>query len=99
MYSTAIRLFSGKRLVEPYEGKVYVVQNPPAKPLTQEEMDDVYDLPYMRSYHPSYEAAGVFLRSVRSNSALSATEAALVAGFCALTFHQEGSSRREAMSL
>ena len=50
--------FSGKRLVEPYEGKVYVVQNPPAKPLTQEEMDDVYDLPYMRSYHPSYEAAG-----------------------------------------
>ena len=50
--------FSGKRLVEPYEGHVYVVQNPPAKPLSQEEMDDVYDLPYMRTYHPSYEAAG-----------------------------------------
>lgn len=44
--------------MEPYEGKVYVVQNPPAKPLTQDEMDDVYALPYMRSYHPSYEAAG-----------------------------------------
>ena len=42
--------FSGKRLVEPYEGHVYVVQNPPAKPLSQEEMDDVYDLPYMRTY-------------------------------------------------
>ncbi|MFR4785031.1 MAG: hypothetical protein ACLUAR_21030 [Pilosibacter sp.] len=36
---------------------LYVVQNPPAKPLTRQEMDDVYALPYMRSYHPSYEAA------------------------------------------
>ena len=43
MYSTAIRIpFSGKRLVEPYADKVYVVQNPPAEPLSQEEMDDVY---------------------------------------------------------
>ena len=49
--------FSGKRLAEPY-GDTYVVQNPPAKPLSTQEMDDVYALPYMRSYHPSYEAAG-----------------------------------------
>ena len=43
--------FSAKRLVEPYgrDGGEYVVQNPPAKPLSQMEMDDVYDLPYMRS--------------------------------------------------
>ena len=47
--------FSGKRLVEPYSDHLYVVQNPPAKPLTQQEMDDVYALPYMRTYHPSYE--------------------------------------------
>ena len=50
--------FSGKRLVEPYSDHLYVVQNPPAKPLTQQEMDDVYALPYMRTYHPSYETAG-----------------------------------------
>ena len=50
--------FVGKRLVEPYRQDVLVIQNPASKPLTQEEMDDVYALPYMRSYHPSYEAAG-----------------------------------------
>ncbi len=49
--------FSGKRLVEPYGNQLFVVQNPPAKPLSQEEMDEVYALPYMRNYHPSYEAA------------------------------------------
>ncbi|MCD7708994.1 MAG: YgiQ family radical SAM protein, partial [Clostridiales bacterium] len=49
--------FSGKKLCEPYGG-TFVVQNPPQKPLSQQEMDDVYALPYMRNYHPSYEAAG-----------------------------------------
>ena len=50
--------FSGKRLAESYDYKTFVVQNPPSKPLTIEEMDDVYALPYMRTYHPSYEKAG-----------------------------------------
>ncbi len=50
--------FNGKRLVEPYSEHLYVVQNPPATPLTQMEMDDVYSLPYQRTYHPSYEAKG-----------------------------------------
>ena len=44
--------FSGKRLVEPYGEHLYVVQNPPAKPLSMQEMDDVYALPYRRTYHP-----------------------------------------------
>lgn len=39
-------------------GNHYVVQNPPALPLTEAEMDEVYDLPYTRTYHPVYEAAG-----------------------------------------
>ena len=51
--------FSGKRLAEPYQdAHLYVVQNPPSKPLSQEEMDDVYAYPYMRTYHPSYEKDG-----------------------------------------
>lgn len=50
--------FSGKCLVEPYSDHLYVVQNPPAKPLSQDEMDLVYGLPYMRTYHPSYEKDG-----------------------------------------
>ena len=35
-----------------------VVQNPPAMPFSEEQMDEVYDLPYMRTYHPIYEKAG-----------------------------------------
>ena len=50
--------FTAKRLIEPYSEHVYVVQNPPAKPLSQTEMDDVYALPYMRTYHPMYEKDG-----------------------------------------
>ena len=48
----------GSRLVEAYPHGVYVVQNPPAAPLTQNEMDAVYRLPYARTWHPSYDEAG-----------------------------------------
>ncbi len=81
--------FSGKRLAEPYGGTVFVVQNPPAKPLSQQEMDDVYDLPYMRTYHPSYEAAGGVpaIREVKF-SLISNRGCFGGCSFCALTFHQ-----------
>ena len=81
--------FTGKTLIEPYPNGVYVVQNPPQPPLTTEEMDAVYDLPYMRTYHPSYEEAG-------GVPAISEIKFSLVSNrgcfggcnFCALTFHQ-----------
>jgi uncharacterized radical SAM protein YgiQ len=47
----------GKTIVQG-SGEHYIVQNPPAMPLTMEEMDEVYALPYMRTYHPIYEEAG-----------------------------------------
>jgi len=47
----------GKTIVQSSE-EHYIVQNPPAMPLTMEEMDEVYALPYMRTYHPTYEKAG-----------------------------------------
>lgn len=47
----------GRRLVQQND-EWCVVQNPPALPLTEEQMDEVYDLPYMRTYHPIYEKAG-----------------------------------------
>ena len=50
--------FSGKVLIEDYGNRGYVVQNPPAKPLSQKEMDEVYALPYARTYHPMYEKQG-----------------------------------------
>ena len=49
--------FYGKPVVQRGQNK-YIVQNPPVYPLTQEEMDAVYDLPYMRQWHPSYDAKG-----------------------------------------
>ena len=81
--------FSGKRLCEPYTDHLYVVQNPPAKPLSTLEMDDVYALPYMRAPHPSYEALG-------GVPAISEVKFSLISNrgcfggcsFCALTFHQ-----------
>ena len=81
--------FTGKVLVEEYPNRVFVVQNPPQPPLSVQEMDDVYALPYMRNYHPSYEAAG-------GVPAISEIKFSLISNrgcfggcnFCALTFHQ-----------
>ena len=79
----------GKRLVEPYYGKEFVVQNPPAKPLTQEEMDEVYALPYMRNYHPCYEAEGGIPAIWEIKFSLISNRGCFGAcSFCALTFHQ-----------
>ena len=80
--------FNGKRLAEPY-GTVFVVQNPPAKPLTTQEMDDVYALPYMRTWHPSYnEKGGVPAFSEVKFSLVSNRGCFGGCHFCALTFHQ-----------
>lgn len=81
--------FNGKRLVEPYSDHLYVVQNPPALPLTEMEMDDIYSLPYMRTYHPSYEAlGGVPAISEIRFSLISNRGCFGGCSFCALTFHQ-----------
>ncbi len=80
--------FSGKRLVEPYEN-VYVVQNPPSKPLTQAEMDRVYALNYMRNYHPSYDAIGKVPAIEEIKYSLISNRGCFGGcSFCALTFHQ-----------
>ncbi|SEJ11948.1 uncharacterized radical SAM protein YgiQ [Propionispira arboris] len=47
----------GKTIVQA-SGNQYLVQNVPALPLTVEEMDEIYALPYQRTYHPIYEAMG-----------------------------------------
>ena len=81
--------FSGKRLVEPYSQNCFIVQNPASEPLTMEEMDQVYDLPFQRTWHPMYDAAGGI-------PALSEVKFSLVScrgcfggcSFCALTLHQ-----------
>lgn len=75
-------------LVEPY-GNVYVLQNTPATPLLEDELDKIYALPFQRNYHPSYEKAG-------GVPAISEVKFSLISNrgcfggchFCALSFHQ-----------
>lgn len=81
--------YTGKRLAEQYRDKEFVVQNPPSKPLTTEELDHVYSLPYMRTYHPSYEAEGGVPAITELKFSLTSCRGCFGGcSFCALTFHQ-----------
>ncbi len=80
---------TAKPLIEKYGEKRYVVQNPPARPLTTQEFDDVYELPYMNTYHPSYEAAGGVPAISEIKFSLTSNRGCFGGcSFCALTFHQ-----------
>ena len=78
----------GKTLIQKH-GDRYVVQNPPPIPMTQGEMDRVYNLPYARNYHPIYEAQGGIpaINEVKF-SIISHRGCFGSCSFCALTFHQ-----------
>ncbi len=81
--------FSAKRLIEPYGEHLFVVQNMPSMPLSQEEMDSVYSLPYMRTYHPSYEKDGGVPAIAEVKFSLVSNRGCFGGcNFCALTFHQ-----------
>ena len=82
--------FVAKRLVEPYEAEgCYVVQNPPQEPLTTAEMDHVYALPYMRTYHPSYKKLGGVPAIEEVKFSLTSNRGCFGGcSFCALAFHQ-----------
>lgn len=81
--------FTGKVMVEAYPNGIYVVQNPPQEPLSQEEMDAVYALPYMRTYHPSYEEKGGVPAISEIKFSLTSNRGCFGGcNFCALTFHQ-----------
>ena len=80
---------TAKPLIEKYGQNRYLVQNPPQRPLTTQEMDDIYELPYMNTYHPSYEALGGVpaIREIKF-SLTSCRGCFGGCNFCALTFHQ-----------
>lgn len=81
--------FSGKTLIEEYPNGIYVVQNPPAMPLSTEEMDHIYELPYMRTYHPIYEKDGGIPAIAEIKFSLISNRGCFGGcSFCALTFHQ-----------
>ena len=81
--------FCAKRLIEPYGEHEFIVQNPPQKPLSQKEMDHVYDLPYCRTFHPSYKKLGGIPAIAEIEFSLTSCRGCFGAcNFCALTFHE-----------
>jgi uncharacterized radical SAM protein YgiQ len=78
----------GKTVVQPH-GDRYLVQNPPQLPLTEEEMDITYNLPYTRTYHPIYEAKGGIPAINEVKFSITSHRGCYGScSFCALTFHQ-----------
>lgn len=81
--------FNGKRLAEGYGTRGYCIQNPPADPLTEQELDDIYELPYMRAWHPSYDAQGGIPAFSEIRFSLTSNRGCYGGcNFCALTFHE-----------
>ena len=76
----------GRSVAQPHP-KTVIVQNPPAMPLTTEELDRVYELPYARAAHPSYTEPIPALEPVRF-SVVSHRGCFGSCSFCALTHHQ-----------
>ena len=81
--------FRSRRLAETYDGSLFVIQNLPSLPLTTREMDDVYALPYMRTWHPAYDAAGGVPALGDIKFSLTSNRGCFGdCNFCALTFHE-----------
>lgn len=94
-FAEAFRLFyleqdpvRGKTLLQSH-GPRWVVQNPPARPLTTSELDAVYDLPYARTFHPDYEPEGGVPAIQEVQFSLVSHRGCFGAcSFCAITSHQ-----------
>lgn len=81
--------FTGKVLIESYKGKGFIVQNPPSKPLSQKEMDEVYGLSYTGTCHPMYEKAGKIPAIEEIRFSITSNRGCFGGcNFCALAFHQ-----------
>ena len=79
---------NGRAIVERYDDKL-LVQNPPMPPLERAELDHVYSLPYMRTYHPSYEKMGGVPAIEEVRFSITHNRGCFGAcNFCALAFHQ-----------
>jgi len=86
-YSNADYL-TAKTLVEPY-ANMYVVQNKPASPLSTQDLDRVYSLPYERDYHPMYKSQGGVPAIEEVKFSITANRGCFGScNFCSLSFHQ-----------
>lgn len=80
---------TGRRILEKYGNGCYIVQNPPQAPLEREDLDDIYALPYMRNYHPSYEQYGGVPAIKEVKFSITSNRGCYGGcSFCAITYHQ-----------
>ena len=80
---------NGTRLIERYDNNNYIVQNPPQPPLERDELDILYELPFMRDYHPSYEEEGGVPAIEEVKFSITANRGCFGGcAFCAITYHQ-----------
>ncbi len=78
----------GKAIIQKHGGLI-VVQNPPMPPLSTEELDRVYELPYMRNYHPSYEKMGGVPAIAEVKFSIAHNRGCFGAcNFCSIAYHQ-----------
>lgn len=77
------------KAIKQKHGKTMLVQNPPMPPLTTDELDRIYSLPYMRDYHPSYESMGGVPGIAEVKFSITHTRGCFGAcNFCSIAFHQ-----------
>ena len=80
--------FVGK-VIKQKHGSRMLVQNQPAMPISQQELDEVYALPYMRTYHPSYEKSGGVPGIEEVRFSIAHNRGCFGAcNFCSIAFHQ-----------
>ncbi len=81
--------FNGKPLAQLQEKNQYLIQNTPELPLSREELDDVYTLPFTRKWHPQYDSMGGVPALEEVSFSISSTRGCFGScSFCAITFHQ-----------
>lgn len=80
---------SGKTLLEKYEGSLYIKQNIPQPPLSPDELDKVYELPYTYEAHPMYKKVGEIAALYEIKFSIAANRGCFGnCSFCAITHHQ-----------
>jgi uncharacterized radical SAM protein YgiQ len=79
---------SAKPLIEENDGDRWVIQNPPSLPLSSDELDNLYELPFTRKAHPVYHAAGIPALKEVSFSLVSSRGCFGGCSFCSITNHQ-----------
>ena len=80
---------NGVSIIEKYDQKSFIVQNPPLPPLEREEIDSMYGLPFEREYHPCYEKLGGVPAIDEVKFSITANRGCFGGcAFCAITYHQ-----------